>query len=406
MPFSDLGLSPALLSALAVQGFAQPTSVQTQAIHPIVTGRDILATAQTGAGKTIAYCAPLIQRVQAMRAAKQQARALILVPTRELAVQVGEVLHALSHACAQRMKVSVVFGGVSINPQMMALRGGTDLIVATPGRLLDLLEHNALSLSAVQMLVLDEADRMLDLGFSEELARVLALLPVQRQSLFFSATFPPAAQVLAQTLLKDPVRIDVRDAAQDRPAITHRAIAVDAPRRTQLLRHLIHAEDWTRVLVFVATKHAAEIVADKLRKAGLQAEPFHGVLSQGKRTQVLADRQVAQSWPSGGALPWRAKPRQTYTSSRRFQGIAPDRGGRYRHGGPGLGHFAVACCGELRPAPFGGGLHPPHRPSRTCGRARAGHQHGERKYGSAFPVDRKAPRHRHGARAHCRVCPD
>jgi len=294
MPFSDLGLSPALLSALSLQGFAQPTAVQTQAIPPIVTGRDVLATAQTGAGKTIAYCAPLIQRVQAMRAAKQQARALILVPTRELAVQVGEVLQALSHACAQRMKVSVVFGGVSINPQMMALRGGTDLIVATPGRLLDLLEHNALSLSAVQLLVLDEADRMLDLGFSEELARVLALLPVQRQSLFFSATFPPAAQVLAQTLLKDPVRIDVRDAAQDRPAITHRAIAVDAPRRTQLLRHLIHAEGWTRVLVFVATKHAAEIVADKLRKAGLQAEPFHGVLSQGKRTQVLADFKASR----------------------------------------------------------------------------------------------------------------
>lgn len=294
MPFSNLGLTPALLASLADQGFIQPTAVQSNAIPPILAGQDVLATAQTGSGKTIAYCAPLIQKLTTGQGTQRQARALVLVPTRELAVQVGELLQALSQASGQSVKVSVVFGGVSINPQMMALRGGCDLIVATPGRLIDLLEHNALRLSSVQLLVLDEADRMLDLGFSEELARILQLLPAQRQSLFFSATFPPAAQALAQALLQNPVRIDVRDAALERPAITHRAIAVDAPRRTQLLRHLINTEGWKRVLVFVASKHAAEIVADKLRKAGLQAEPFHGALSQGKRSQVLADFKASR----------------------------------------------------------------------------------------------------------------
>jgi superfamily II DNA/RNA helicase len=294
MPFSNLGLTPALLASLADQGFIQPTAVQSNAIPPILAGQDVLATAQTGSGKTIAYCAPLIQKLTTGQGTQRQARALVLVPTRELAVQVGELLQALAMASGQSVKVSVVFGGVSINPQMMALRGGCDLIVATPGRLIDLLEHNALRLSSVQLLVLDEADRMLDLGFSEELARILQLLPAQRQSLFFSATFPPAAQALAQALLQNPVRIDVRDAALERPAITHRAIAVDAPRRTQLLRHLINTEGWKRVLVFVASKHAAEIVADKLRKAGLQAEPFHGALSQGKRSQVLADFKASR----------------------------------------------------------------------------------------------------------------
>jgi len=190
---------------------------------------------------------------------------------------------------AQPPKVSVVFGGVSINPQMMALRGGSDLIVATPGRLLDLLDHNALSLSHVRTLVLDEADRLLDLGFSDELARILALLPAQRQNLFFSATFAPAVQALADALLREPLRVDVLPAPQTTPDIAQRAIAVEPGRRTQLLRHLIGQQRWTRVLVFVATKHAAEIVADKLRKGGIQAEPFHGLLSQGKRSQVLAD---------------------------------------------------------------------------------------------------------------------
>jgi superfamily II DNA/RNA helicase len=214
---------------------------------------------------------------------------LVLVPTRELAAQVGDEFRSIAQHLDRPLKVTVVFGGVSINPQMMGLRGGTDIVVATPGRLLDLLDHNALTLANVRALVLDEADRLLDLGFAEELARILSLLPAQRQNLFFSATFPPAVQVLAQTLLQDPLRIDVLPTPLHRPDILQRAIRVDAGQRTQLLRQLISQEKWSRVLVFVATKHAAEIVADKLRKADIDAEPFHGELSQGKRTQVLAD---------------------------------------------------------------------------------------------------------------------
>jgi superfamily II DNA/RNA helicase len=183
----------------------------------------------------------------------------------------------------------VAFGGVSINPQMMNLRGGADIMVATPGRLLDLIDHNAVKLDAVSLLVLDEADRLLDLGFGEELNRLLALLPARRQSLFFSATFAPAIEALAERLLTDPLRVEVASEPQSAPAIVQRVIDVDPSRRTQLLRHLVQTEKWSRVLVFVATKHAAEIVADKLRKADIQAEPFHGELSQGKRTQVLHD---------------------------------------------------------------------------------------------------------------------
>jgi ATP-dependent RNA helicase RhlE len=182
-----------------------------------------------------------------------------------------------------------VFGGVSINPQMMNLRGGADIIVATPGRLIDLIERNALSLDSVSALVLDEADRLLDLGFGEELGRILSLLPARRQNLFFSATFPPAIEALAAGLLADPLRIEVQAAPLAEPDIAQRVIEVDPSRRTQLLRHLVQTEKWSRVLVFVATKHAAEIVADKLRKADIEAEPFHGELSQGKRSQVLLD---------------------------------------------------------------------------------------------------------------------
>lgn len=293
MSFSSLGLSPTLLRALADQGFDTPTPVQAQAIPLVLAGRDVLASAETGSGKTVAFCLPLLQALAQTPAAasgrQRRARALILVPTRELAVQIGEVARQLARHEAVALKVTVVFGGVSINPQMMGLRGGADLVVATPGRLLDLVDHNALELSAVQTLVLDEADRLLDLGFEQELQRILALLPARRQNLFFSATLPPAVQALAAGLLKAPARVEVAPVVLDIAAIAQQVIEVDTPRRTQLLRHLIAQRGWSRVLVFVATKHAAETVADKLRKAGLAAEPFHGELSQGKRTQVLLD---------------------------------------------------------------------------------------------------------------------
>ena len=293
MSFSFLGLSPTLLRALADQGFDRPTPVQAQAIALVLAGRDVLVSAETGSGKTLAFCLPVLQALaenQLPPAGRQRrVRALILVPTRELAVQIGEVARQLARHEAQAVKVTVVFGGVSINPQMMGLRGGADIVVATPGRLLDLIDHNALELSAVQTLVLDEADRLLDLGFEQELQRILALLPAKRHNLFFSATLPPSVQTLAAGLLQSPARVEVAPVVLDIAAIAQQVIEVDTPRRTQLLRHLIAQRGWSRVLVFVATKHAAETVADKLRKAGLTAEPFHGELSQGKRTQVLLD---------------------------------------------------------------------------------------------------------------------
>jgi superfamily II DNA/RNA helicase len=287
MPFSNLGLSNPILEAVHKLGFDAATPIQSGAIGPALQGRDVLGCARTGSGKTLAFALPLLQQLSGRTG--RLAQALVLVPTRELATQVGDTIRALAQHLSQPPKVSVVFGGVSINPQMMGLRGGTEVLVATPGRLLDLVAHNAVKLSGVKVLVLDEADRLLDLGFSEELNQLLALLPAKRQSLFFSATFAPAVQTLANTLLHDPVRVDVRPDATPPLEIVQRVIAVDTPRRTQLLRHLVQQNAWKRVLVFVATKFAAEIVADKLRKAGLTAEPFHGELSQGKRTQVLAD---------------------------------------------------------------------------------------------------------------------
>jgi ATP-dependent RNA helicase RhlE len=290
MPFTSLGLSAPLLRAINGRGYLAPTAVQSAAIPEILRQRDVQGCAQTGSGKTAAFVLPLLQMLMADHTeAPRRTRALILVHTRELAAQVGETIRVLAQHLPERLKTAIVFGGVSINPQMMNLRGGADIVVATPGRLLDLIDHNALRLDAVATLVLDEADRLLDLGFSEELARILALLPARRQTLFFSATFPPAVQALADSLLRDPARIDVVADPADRPDITQRAIAVDAHRRTQLLLHLIAHHGWERALVFVATKYAAEQVADKLRRAGLDAEPFHGMLSQGKRDQVLED---------------------------------------------------------------------------------------------------------------------
>jgi len=289
MSFAKLGLSAPLQVALLALGYQQPTPVQQASIAAALAGRDLRVRAQTGSGKTLAFALPLLQYLLDNPRSQGLARALVLVPTRELATQVGQLLQALAQPLPQRLRVSVLFGGVSVNVQMLRLRGGTDVVVATPGRLLDLLARNALSLGQVQCLVLDEADRLLDLGFSDEMAQVLARLPKTRQQCLFSATFSPAVQTLADTLLRDPVHVEVANADVQPVEIIQRAIAVDAERRLALLRHLIGTLGWNRVLVFVATKYAAEVVADKLRRAGLSAEPFHGELSQGKRTQVLND---------------------------------------------------------------------------------------------------------------------
>jgi ATP-dependent RNA helicase RhlE len=297
MPFSTFGFSPTVLpafqKALTTLGVTAPTAIQTAAIPAVLQGRDMVASAQTGTGKTLAYALPILQQTIEQLAQQTNAQrglqALVIVPTRELAAQVGQAFNTLAQHLPQRVKVAVLFGGVSINPQLMHLRGGTHIVVATPGRLLDVIAHNALSISQLHTLVLDEADRLLELGFGEELGRILAMLPAKRQSLFFSATFPPAIEALANSMLCEPLRVQVMAEPDTALDITQRAIAVDAPRRTQLLRHLIETHKWSRTLVFAATQHATEIVAVKLRSAGITAEPFHGQLSQGKRTQVLLD---------------------------------------------------------------------------------------------------------------------
>jgi ATP-dependent RNA helicase RhlE len=289
MSFSSLGLAPSLINAVAAIGYQEPTTIQREAIPAILRGADVLGAAQTGSGKTAAFVLPLLQSLLDNRDGPRQLHGLILVPTRELAAQVGESVRKLVSHLSMPVKVAIVFGGVSINPQMMALRGGADIVVATPGRLLDLIDHNALKISRVAMLVLDEADRLLDLGFSEELGRILELLPKQRQNLFFSATFPPAVQALADTMLHQPTRVEVLSEPLTKPDIAQRAIMVDVPRRTMLLRYLILQYQWDRVLVFVATKYAAEHVADKLNRNGIKAGAFHGEFSQGARTEVLSD---------------------------------------------------------------------------------------------------------------------
>jgi ATP-dependent RNA helicase RhlE len=286
MPFSTPDLSEPLIRA--ANQYDSPTPVQTAAIPAVLAGSDILATAKTGSGKTTAFVLPLLQRwLEAPCETPKQVHSLILVPTRELASQVREVVQQLSRHLPQRIKVISAVGGVSINPQMMALRGGADFIVATPGRLLDLVERNAVTLSNVSSLVLDEADRMLDLGFADELKRILALLPKRRQNLLFSATFPTAVEAMAGDLLQEPTRIRLDTDPLDAPDIEQRAIRVDTAKRTPLLRHLIDTEGWGRVLVFVAKQYTADHVADKLQRNGIEAYSFHGALSQGVRSEVL-----------------------------------------------------------------------------------------------------------------------
>jgi ATP-dependent RNA helicase RhlE len=293
--FAQLGLNAELQSSAAQAGFTLPTPVQAQAIGPVLNGRDVLAQAQTGSGKTAAYVLPVLQLLMATAASRDEApkkritQVLVLVPTRELATQVSDVLRDLARPLTQSIKVGTLFGGVSINPQMMSLRSGADVVVATPGRLLDIVDHNALNLGQVQHLVLDEADRLLDLGFAEELQRILALLPVKRKNLLFSATFEPAVQTLAEALLHNPERITIAHTEAHTPDIAQRAIQVDEKSRTALLRHLIKTHAWKRVLVFVATRYACEHVANKLYKAGVFATAFHGEMSQGARQDVLAE---------------------------------------------------------------------------------------------------------------------
>jgi ATP-dependent RNA helicase RhlE len=293
---AELGLGPSLAAAAAAIGWQQATPIQAQALPAALQGRDVLGLAPTGSGKTAAFLLPLLQRLldepdlPARR--PRPLRGLILAPTRELAAQIAEDLHVL----APQLRCVVAVGGVSINPQMMALRGGAHVVVATPGRLLDLLDHRALQLRDLHCLVLDEADRLLDLGFAEEMTHLRQALPAQHQTLLFSATLPDTVAALARQMLRpNALHLDVRGEAEAAlagtaaPSIAQRAIVVTTAQRTPLLRHLMDSEGWQRVLVFVATQYASEHVADKLRRNGMAAEALHGQLSQGKRAQVLAD---------------------------------------------------------------------------------------------------------------------
>lgn len=289
MNFTSLGLMPSLTDSARALGFDAPTPIQQAALPSGLAGRDLLATAPTGSGKTAAFALPVLQRLLSTPVPQRRTRALVLVPTRELAAQVGEVLRALAQPLNAGLRTAVLFGGVSINPQLMGLRGGADLVVATPGRLLDVVRHNALRLDSVQTLVLDEADRLLDLGFAAELDQVLDLLGEQRQTLMFSATFDDRIRALAERLLHDPDRIDLPAEGADAPPVMQRALAVDSTRRTALLRHLLDILNPERALVFVASQHAADHVAAKLNRKDRYATPFHGGLSQGARQEVLAE---------------------------------------------------------------------------------------------------------------------
>lgn len=288
MLITDLGLSEPLVRALSQ--FDEATPVQVAAIPAVLTGRDLLVTARTGSGKTTAFVLPILESwLAASQSKPKRLHALILVPTRELAAQVREVIQGYARELPERIKVVSAVGGVSINPQMMALRGGADVIVATPGRLLDLVDHNAVSLEAVGTLVLDEADRMLDLGFADELLQILTMLPDERQNLLFSATFPRKMESIARDFLCDSKRIEIESESEEVSNIQQRAIRVDTAKRTPLLRHLIAEEKWERVLVFVGRKYTADHVADKLHRNGIEALSLHGDLSQGVRSEVLRD---------------------------------------------------------------------------------------------------------------------
>jgi superfamily II DNA/RNA helicase len=285
--FSELGLSEALVRALATIEYEEPTRIQVAAIPAILRGGDVWGAAETGSGKTAAFALPLLGRLAGRRTRSERStRVLVLVPTRELATQIAEAVQKYGRFLADPPKTCVAIGGVSINPQMMALRGGADLVIATPGRLLDLVEKNALRLSSVETLVLDEADRLLSLGFAEELERVFALLPTRRQNLLFSATFPGAVTALAERLLHEPTRIELDVHPVPPAAIVQRAIEVDVDKRSPLLRRLL--QDLPQALVFVASQYGADHLVTKLNRAGITARPLHGGLSQGARTLALA----------------------------------------------------------------------------------------------------------------------
>ncbi|MGH8685493.1 MAG: DEAD/DEAH box helicase [Nitrosospira sp.] len=292
MSFDQLNLSAEILHAIADQGYTEPTPIQAQAIPPILEGKDIMGGAQTGTGKTAGFTLPMLHRLQphantSVSPARHPIRALILVPTRELAAQVYESVKTYGKYLP--LKCAVVYGGINMDPQVKDLRAGVEILVATPGRLLDHIEQKTMSLSKVEILILDEADRMLDMGFMPDIKRILALIPQQRQSLMFSATFSDEIKKLADKLLKQPVLIEVARRNSITELVTHVVHPVERDRKRELLAHLIKSHDLKQVLVFVRTKHGASRLAQQLERDGITATAIHGDKSQPQRTQALAE---------------------------------------------------------------------------------------------------------------------
>jgi len=289
--FKDLGLIPPLLARLTELEYQQPTPIQAQAIPSVLAGRDLIAGANTGSGKTATFALPILQQLHSKKPLSSNkgkgnyVAGLILVPTRELAKQVADSIKSYAVHFNGEIKTVAVFGGVSANTQMLALRGGTDILVATPGRLLDLISSNAIKLDKVNTLVLDEADRMLSLGFTEELSELLALLPNKKQTLLFSATFPEQVQTLTQKLLNEPVEIQLQ--SSDASTLVQRVFTVNKGEKTALLAHLINQHQWRQALIFVNAKNSCNHLAEKLSKRGISAEVFHGDKGQGARSRVL-----------------------------------------------------------------------------------------------------------------------
>ncbi|RTZ60635.1 MAG: ATP-dependent helicase [Gammaproteobacteria bacterium] len=288
MPFSDLGLAEPLVRAVNEAGYTEPSPIQAEAIPAILSGKDVMAAAQTGTGKTAGFTLPLLQRLnEGRRARANEARALVITPTRELAAQVAASVETYGKYLS--LTSAVVFGGVKINPQMKRLRGGVDVLVATPGRLLDLYSQNAVRFPNLEILVLDEADRMLDMGFIRDIRKILSLLPDKRQNLLFSATFSGEIRTLAASLMNDPVQISVSPRNAAASSVKQSLYEVDKSKKTALLIHLIRKHEWSQVLVFSRTKHGANRIAKKLENAGITAAAIHGNKSQGARTRALAD---------------------------------------------------------------------------------------------------------------------
>jgi ATP-dependent RNA helicase RhlE len=291
MSFTSLGLSEPLLKAVRDQGYDTPSPIQAQAIPAVISGRDIMAAAQTGTGKTAGFTLPLLELLagdgaKANRVQPNNVRALVLTPTRELAAQVSASI--ATYGKYLNLHSTVVFGGVKINPQMMRLRQGVDVLVATPGRLIDLYNQRAVKFSQLEVLILDEADRMLDMGFIRDIKKIIAALPKQRQNLLFSATFSPDIRALAKGLVHNPIEISVSPENSTAEKVTQWLSPVDKKRKPAVLAHLIKENSWKQVLVFTKTKHGANKLTKYLEEEGLTAAAIHGNKSQGARTKALA----------------------------------------------------------------------------------------------------------------------